>query len=156
MSGTDLSGANLSGANLSGANMSLTNLSFAYMSGANLSGVNLSGANMAGIDLSGTDLSGAFLTWTNLSGAKMSGAKISGADGKKTILKKPVVQITGLEWHIIIFDNDMRIACEYHSFKEWWSYDDDRIKGMYNNALDFWKQHKGMLQEICFATGRNT
>ena len=137
------------GADLSGANLSGSDLSEANLSGANLSGSNLSGSNLFRANLSRADLS-----WANLSGADLTGATLTGADGKKTTIKKTPIQMSGLRWHIIIFDKDMRIGCEYHPLKDWWSYDDDRISEMDSHALDFWKQHKGILQGVCSATSR--
>jgi len=108
-----------------------------------------SSANLSWADLSMANLSGA-----DLSGADLSGADLFGADGKKTTIQKTPIQISGLRWHVIVFDKDMRIGCEYHSLTDWWSYDDYRIKNMDSHALDFWKQHKGMLELICVSTGR--
>jgi uncharacterized protein YjbI with pentapeptide repeats len=133
-----------SGANLYGADLSR----------ANLSGANLYGANLYGADLSRADLSGANLYGANLSRADLSRANLYGADGEKTTIKKMPIQISGLRWHIIIFDNDMRIGCEYHSLEDWWGFDDARISEMDEEALDFWNQYKTLLQGICAATGR--
>ena len=90
----------------------------------------------------------------NLTGADLTGADLTGADGKKTTIEKTPIQISGLRWHIIIFDKDMRIGCEYHSLADWWLYDDARIKKMDCTALEFCNQYKTMLQDICAATGR--
>jgi uncharacterized protein YjbI with pentapeptide repeats len=113
-----------------------------------------SGANLYGADLSRANLSGANLYGANLSRADLSRANLYGADGEKTTIKKMPIQISGLRWHIIIFDNDMRIGCEYHSLADWWSFDDARISEMDEEALDFWNQYKTLLQGICAATGR--
>lgn len=98
---------------------------------------------------------GANLSEADLYRANLYGANLSGANGKKITIKKTPVQISGLRWRIIIFDKDMRIGCEYHSLADWWPYDDDRITDMDSHALDFWKQHKGLLQGVCVATGRD-
>ena len=154
LSGTYLSEADLSGANLSGAILSGANLSRANLTGADLSRVDLSEANLTGANLSGADLYGINLSRANLSGANLSGANMYGVDGEAMTIKKTPIQISGLRWHVTIFDNDMRIGCEYHSLANWWSYDDARISGMGSYALEFWKHHKAMLHEICAATGR--
>ena len=112
------------------------------------------GANLTGADLTGADLTGADLFGANLFGANLTGANLTGADGKKTTIEKTPIQISGLRWHIIIFDKDMRIGCEYHSLADWWLYDDARIKKMDCTALEFCNQYKTMLQGICAATGR--
>lgn len=90
----------------------------------------------------------------DLTRANLTGANLTGADGKKTTIEKTPIQISGLRWHIIIFDKDMRIGCEYHSLADWWLYDDARIKKMDCTALEFCNQYKTMLQGICAATGR--
>jgi len=114
----------------------------------------LRGAYLRGADLRGADLTDADLTGAYLRGAYLTGAYLRGADGKKTTIQKTPIQISGLRWHIIIFDKDMRIGCEYHSLTDWWSYDDTRIADMDSDALDFWMQNKAMLQGVCNATGR--
>ena len=124
--------------------MSEADLSGAYLFGANLSGDNLSGANLSGADLSGA----------NLSGADLFGACLSGASGEETTIKNTPLQISGLQWDIIIFDKDMKIGCEYHSVSDWWLFDDERIYKMNDHALAFWKANKQMLQSICNANGR--
>lgn len=108
----------------------------------------------AGANLTGTDLTETDLTGTNLTRANLTWANLTGADGKKTTIEKTPIQISGLRWHIIIFDKDMRIGCEYHSLADWWLYDDARIKKMDRTALEFCNQYKTMLQGICAATGR--
>ena len=102
----------------------------------------------------GAYLTGAYLTGADLTRANLTGANLIGADGKKTTIEKTPIQISGLRWHIIIFDKDMRIGCEYHSLADWWLYDDARIKKMDCTALEFCNQYKTMLQGICAATGR--
>ena len=164
LSGADLLGVNLSRANLSGADLSGADLSGVNLSWANLSGVNLSWANLSGADLSGADLSwvnlswanllGVNLSWANLSGADLSGAdllgvNLSGAGGKKTTIKYTPIQISGLRWPIIIFDDDMKIGCEYHSIQAWWSFTDKQISIMEDDALEFWNNNKHMLRLIC-------
>jgi len=106
-------------------------------------------------DLSMANLYGANLSGANLYEADLYGANLYGANGKKTTIKKTPIQISGLRWHIIIFDKDMRIGCEYHALADWWSYDDYRIADMGSHALEFWKQHKDMLRGICAAMGRD-
>ena len=85
---------------------------------------------------------------TDLTEADLFGANLTGADGKKTTIEKTPIQISGLRWHIIIFDKDMRIGCEYHSLADWWLYDDARIKKMDCTAPEFCNQYKTMLQEF--------
>jgi hypothetical protein len=142
-------GANLYGADLPRANLSGANLSRSDLSGADLSRSDLSRANLSRSDLSGADLYRA-----NLSRSDLSGAYLFGANREKTTIQNTPLQILGLRWDIIIFDKDMRIGCEYHSIKDWWSFDDDRISDMDSDALAFWTTNKAMLQAICAADGR--
>jgi hypothetical protein len=143
-------GAYLSGAYLSGADLSGANLSGAYLSGADLSGANLSGAYLSRANLSRADLSGAYLYGADLYGANLSRAKI--ADGI-TISLVPI-QILGLRWPVIIFDDHMKIGCEFHSLAEWDTFDDDRISGMTTGALELWRSHKDMLLGLARVDGR--
>ena len=137
-----------------GADLTKANLFEADLTGANLTRVNLTRANLFGAHLFGADLTRADLTEADLTRANLFGANLTGADGKKTTIEKTPIQISGLRWHIIIFDKDMRIGCEYHSLADWWLYDDARIKKMDCTALEFCNQYKTMLQGICAATGR--
>ena len=148
------SGFSLSGADLSRADLSGAYLSGAYLSGADLSGADLSGADLSGAYLYGAYLYGADLSRADLSGAYLSRATINGVDGKKNTIKYIPLQISGLPWHVIVFDKDMKIGCEYHSISDWWSFDDDRISEMDRGALVFWTENKQMLQSLCAANGR--
>jgi len=127
---------NLSGANLSGANLSGANLYGADLSGANLSGANLSGANLYGADLSGANLYGADLRGANL-----------GGDIKINLIP---LTISTPVYKIIIFDNHMKIGCEFHQLAEWWGFEDKQIIKMDGKkAMEFWKKWKTPLQAIC-------
>jgi hypothetical protein len=152
--GADLTDAYLTGAYLRGAYLRGADLTDADLTDADLTDAYLTDAYLRGADLRGADLTDADLTGAYLRGAYLTGAYLRGADGKKTTIQKTPIQISGLRWHIIIFDKDMRIGCEYHSLTDWWSYDDTRIADMDSDALDFWMQNKAMLQGVCNATGR--
>ncbi|MCU7840889.1 MAG: pentapeptide repeat-containing protein [Candidatus Thiodiazotropha sp. (ex Troendleina suluensis)] len=161
LDGASLDGANLGGANLGGANLDGANLDGANLGGANLYGANLVRANLDGANLDGANLDGASLDGANLDGASLDGANLDGAnlDGAKltddiTINKTPI-QLTGLYYFVIIFDEHMRIGCEFHSLADWFSYDDQRIVDMDGkNAMTFWKQCKEPLLQICIADDR--
>ena len=138
LSGADLYGANLSRANLSGADLFGANLSGADLSGANLSRADLSGANLSGADLYGANLSGADLFGANLSGADLSEANLSGADLSETIIKLPIINITGSTHSLLYMDGVIKIGCENYSVEKWLSnyvaigtnngYTDEQIK----------------------------
>ena len=152
--GANLTRADLTEADLTRADLTRADLTEADLTRANLTGANLTRANLLGANLTEANLFGANLFGANLTEANLFGANLLGANGKKTTIEKPPIQISGLRWHIIIFDKDMRIGCEYHSLADWWLYDDARIKKMDCTALEFCNQYKTMLQGICAATGR--
>jgi len=138
-------------ANLSGANLSRVDLSW-----ANLSRSDLSGANLSRADLSGANLSGANLSWADLSGANLSGADLSGADLSEDIkVSLQPIQLDALTYYVIIFDNHMKIGCEFHTIAEWWAFDDNQIAAMDGDrATKFWAKWKASLQAICAAEAR--
>ena len=155
----DLRGADLSVAYLSGANLCRADLRVADLRGADLRGADLSVADLRGADLSVAYLSGADLSRANLSGANLSGANLCEADLRGANLYEAnrngyklngtPVQILGLYWSVIIFDEHMEIGCEKHSFKDWKRFKDSRIEKMDTNALEFWEENKEWLLNIC-------
>ena len=54
-------------------------------------------------------------------GADLRGAKIR----DDIIITKAPIQISGLEWPVIIWDQHMQIGCEFHSHEEWKNFSDD-------------------------------
>jgi hypothetical protein len=174
--GANLRGANLQGANLRGAYLQGANLRGAYLEGADLGGANLRGAYLQGADLrgayleganlEGANLRGASLIGANLEGANLEGANLIGADlegaylegailGKDTELTKPVIQISTTPYYIFIFDNTMKIGCEFHSIKNWMSFTDSRVLEMDGRtALKWWREWRAPIQSICEAQGR--
>jgi len=101
-------------------------------------------------NLSGADLSGAYL-----SRADLSGADLSGANGEKITIEKTPIQILTEVYDIIIFDEHMKIGCEFHSLAEWWAFKDSQIAEMdRTRARKFWKAWKALLKAICKANGR--
>ena len=97
------------------------------------------------------DLEGAHLEGTNLEGAYLGGANLFGANlenatyGEGVAISAAPLQISGLEWEIIIFDNHMKIGCELHPIAEWATFKDTRIKLMNFHAIAFWHEHKSMI-----------
>ena len=83
------------------------------------------------------------------SGADLTGAYLRGADGDKIKIEKTPLQILGLHWDVLVFDNHMKIGCEFHSIKEWEGFSDGGINGMDHNALDLWKESKKFLISFC-------
>ena len=141
LKGTNLRGANLEGANLKGTNLEGANLEGAYLEGAYLKGAYLNGANLKRAYLEGAYLEGAYLEGANLFGANLENATY----GEGVAISAAPLQISGLEWEIIIFDNHMKIGCELHPIAEWATFKDTRIKLMNFHAIAFWHEHKSMI-----------
>ena len=87
---------------------------------------------------------GAYLAGAYLARAKLAGAIYS----EGVILTKIPICVSGLTWDVVILDSHMKIGCELHSFSEWESFTETRIKKMESRALDWWRQHKTMLFAI--------
>ena len=166
LGGANLEGAYLEEANLKEANLKEANLRGAYLKEANLRGANLEGAylggayleraNLEGADLEEAYLEEAYLEEANLEGANLRGAHLRGANlfganlenttyGEGVVISAAPLQISGLEWEIIIFDNHMKIGCELHPIAEWATFKDTRIKLMDSHAIAFWHEHKSMI-----------
>ena len=151
LKGTNLRGANLEGAYLRGAYLNGANLKRAYLEGADLKGAYLEGADLKGANLEGAYLEGADLRGANLEEAYLRGANLFGANlenatyGEGVAISAAPLQISGLEWEIIIFDNHMKIGCELHPIAEWATFKDTRIKLMNFHAIAFWHEHKSMI-----------
>ena len=116
----------------------------------------LQGAYLQGAYLKGADLQGAYLRWADLRGADLQGAYLRGADlrGARisdgiTITKEPI-QISGLEWPVIIWDAHMQIGCEFHSHEEWRGFSDDKWLEMGSKeALYLKREQFPMLIALC-------
>ena len=146
LEGAKLKGTNLEGANLEGAYLEGVYLRGAYLNGANLKRAYLKGANLEGAYLEGADLRGAYLEGAYLRGANLFGANLENATyGEGVAISAAPLQISGLEWEIIIFDNHMKIGCELHPIAEWATFKDTRIKLMNFHAIAFWHEHKSMI-----------
>ena len=106
----------------------------------------LKGANLEGAYLEGADLRGAYLEEAYLRGANLFGANLENATyGEGVAISAAPLQISGLEWEIIIFDEYMKIGCELHPIAEWATFKDTRIKLMDFHAIAFWHEHKSMI-----------
>ena len=151
LGGAYLGGAYLGGAYLGGANLRGANLGGAYLGGAYLGGANLGTANLRGANLRGANLGGAYLGGANLGGANLGGANL----GEDIKIQEQPIQVSTPRYDVIVFDNHMKIGCEFHSLSGWWGFDDKRILQMDGKvALEFWRKWKGPLQAICAAEGR--
>ena len=52
-------------------------------------------------------------------------------------------------WNITIMDGHIRIGCELHTIKQWFSYGDSRISKMEPSALDWWLRNRKWLKLLC-------
>ena len=127
----DLSYANLRGANLRGANLRGANLSYADLRGANLSYADLSSADLSSADLRGADLRGANLSSANLRGA------IGNNKEMKTLQLGTYI--------VTIYKEIIQIGCQNHSISEWENFDDNYIKRMDMDALEWWRENKDIV-----------
>jgi hypothetical protein len=108
--------------------------------------VALEKATEARANLSGANLSGAYLGGANLSGANLRDAEIEG----EKITVAPI-QISGLQWAVLITDGYMRIGCQRHTHADWEGFDAAQIAEMAGNAPEFWAAWKGPLLAMCAA-----
>lgn len=106
------------------------------------------GADLRGADLSNTDLRGADLSNTDLRGANFRGADLSNTDlcnadlcnvrlSDEQLVLKPIA-ILNLRWEVLITDKYMTIGCQRHTHQELAEFNEDRIKSMHPEALEFW------------------
>ena len=52
-------------------------------------------------------------------------------------------------WNITIMDEHIRIGCELHTIKQWFSYGDSIISKMEPSALDWWLRNRKWLKLLC-------
>ena len=144
--------ANLSSANLSSADLSSADLRYADLSSADLRYANLSSANLSSADLSSADL-----RYADLSYADLSENELWGTVGNSRHIKTLLIS----EDYIITYTKEyLQIGCERHAIKDWWKFNDDRIKDMDGEtALVFWNKYKTFIKRAiklspAQATGR--
>ena len=121
----------------------------ARKSGANLIDANLRGANLIVADFSGANLIDANLIDANLRGADFSGANLIDANLEGEVLTKAPVCVLNLKWPVLITEEYMRIGCQRYIIDEWKNFNDDQIKVMASEALEFWHKWKAPLLAIC-------
>ena len=71
-------------------------------------------------------------------------AKVSG----KARVSGNCINIQG-RWNITIMDGHIRIGCELHTIKQWFSYGDSIISKMEPSALDWWLRNRKWLKLLC-------
>ena len=95
--------------------------------------------------------SGANLWYANLRSADLRDADFRGAKIQDGILiTKAPIQITGLEWLVIIWDQHMQIGCEFHSHEEWRGFDKaDWVRMGGKEAAAMQRDHFTALIALC-------
>jgi uncharacterized protein YjbI with pentapeptide repeats len=135
----DLTRADLTDAHLTCADLTHVDLAYACLTGSELMGADLTCADLTGAKLVHADLRGAYLARACFVGADLTGARWNNG----LVLKRPPIQIYGLEYPVTIFDEHMRIGCELHTLAEWATFDDEAITRMdVHRARRFWERHK--------------
>ena len=130
-------------ANLPGgerANLIGADLRRADLRGANLRAADLEGAYLRDADLRGANLVDTSLVYANLVDANLVDANLF---GEKLVI--PPIQISGLEWYIIITPEHIKIGCQVHKASDWLNFNDDEIAKMHSEALEWWKIYKPMI-----------
>ena len=77
--------------------------------------------------------------------ANLAGAYLTGATYNTGTFNKGLLQLTGLTWPVLIFDNHIKIGCKFYTTNEWENFSDFKIKQMAPKALNFWKKHKDLI-----------
>ncbi len=146
LTSADLRSADLTSADLRSADLTYANLTSANLRSANLTYANLTYANLTSADLRYADLRYANLTSANLTSADLTSADLTYAKWPRdaAVLNAPI-QISGLQWPVLIFGSHMLVGCETHSLREWEDFGDEIIGHMDSNALEFWRTNKSRL-----------
>ena len=97
----------------------------------------------------GANLRGANLHGANLYGSNLRGADLYGADLRGEKIKKTPLSIVGLRYWCLISDGFMRLGCKRFTHDEWANFSEDEISDMDICALEFWKQWKAPLLDMC-------
>lgn len=94
-----------------------------------------------------TDLRGSDLRDTNLRGANLCGAKRTLSDNTEIKFDK-ILTIMQNKYFIIITTSHIEIECKRYLAQDWWKFKDEDILEMDNEALDWWKKWKPIIQKI--------
>ena len=93
------------------------------------------------LDLSYANLSYADLSSANLSYANLRGANLRGAIGNNKEMK--TLQLG--TYIVTIYKEIIQIGCQNHSISEWENFDDNYIKRMDTDALEWWRENKDIV-----------
>ena len=130
----DLRGADLRGADLQGLNLEDANLQYANLEDANLCGANLCGANLRGANLRGANL------WD----ANLWGVNLQYATGNLTHVKSLQCE----KYFVTYTAKVMQIGCKRYTIEDWRNFNDEKIKGMDDGALEWWTKWKPIIMQL--------
>ena len=154
LSGADLryatlSFANLSYANLIGADLRYADLSGADLSYADLSNVDLRNANLSNVDLRNANLSNANLRYANLRYANLSNANLSNVALWGCVGNGYEVKSLQIEEYPVVYTSDvLQIGCKRFPIEKWFSFSDQEINNLADDALELWKEHKAFIKQL--------
>lgn len=151
--GIVLSAANLRGAYLYEANLRDSKLQEACLYDANLGKTDLREADLRAADLGCATLDGADLRAADLRGAylyhsSMIGVRLEDVDIRYITSGngKEIVTLQSRKYPIVYTAQVMAIKNKQAALSEWWNFSDDQIAEIDNEALEWWKIHKSLLQ----------
>jgi len=151
----DLRYSNLRYSNLRNADLRYSNLRYSNLRNADLQGADLRNADLRNADLQGSYLQDANLQDANLQGVYLLNANLQGADLLNADLRylvsgnnREIKTIQLGEWQIVITKTEMSIGCQHHPITEWFSFNDNVINEMSDNALGWWNKNKQILKLI--------
>ncbi len=146
---TDLRYADLHSANLNYANLRDADLRYVDLYSANLSYVELYSADLRFTDLRDANLSCADLRYANLGFASLRDADLRDAKLHHVIgNRKEIKTIQTDPWPIVLTKDVMAIGYEQHSIEEWRGFDDDRIASMDDDALEWSRTWRPIIEQI--------
>ena len=80
----------------------------------------------------------------NLYGANLYGANLWSTTGNMCQIKSIFIDT----WPIGYTKDVIQIGCKKYNIDEWWSFSDDEIAKMDDNALEWWNKYKDIIKGI--------
>ena len=131
------------------ANLRFTDLRYVDLHSANLRYTELYSADLRFTDLRDANLSCADLRYANLGFASLRDADLRDAKLHHVIgNRKEIKTIQTDPWPIVLTKDVMAIGYEQHSIEEWRGFDDDRIASMDDDALEWSRTWRPVIEQI--------
>lgn len=87
------------------------------------------------------------LRMANLRWAYLKEANLQGVDLWNCVGNMKEVKSLQIDTYRITYTKDfLQIGCQGHPIEDWWSFDDETIKGMDKGALEWWKSNKDYIK----------